>query len=93
MRDPHLIIKKPIITEKSTYCIENNGYTFEVADDSNRIEIKYAVEEIFDVKVKKVNTLRQRGKRKRVGRNVGVTRSCKKAIVTLEPGHKIDVFF
>ena len=43
--------------------------------------------------VKKVNTLRQRGKSKRVGRNIGMTRSCKKAIVTLAPGHKIDVFF
>ena len=51
------------------------------------------VEDLFDVKVRKVNTMWQRGKRKRVGRNIGTTRSFKKAIVTLEPGHKIDVFF
>ena len=92
MKDPHLIIQRPVITEKSTFAMERDCYTFQVASDCNRIEIKYAVEEIFDVKVKKVNVLTQQGKRKRVGRNIGFTRGYKKAIVTLHPGHKIDVF-
>ena len=92
MKDPHLIVQRPIITEKSTHAIENDCYTFKVVDDANRIEIKQAIEEIFDVKVKKVNVVRQRGKRKRVGRNIGMTTGYKKALVTLQPGHKIDVF-
>ena len=93
MKNPHTIVLKPLITEKSTVATElGNAYTFKVATDANRIEIKWAVEEIFDVKVKKVNTLCQQGKRKRIGRNVGFTTGFKKAIVTLVPGHKIDVF-
>lgn len=92
MKSAHLVIQKPIITEKSTFAMENDGYVFRVADDANRIDVKRAVEEIFDVKVKKVNTLRCAGKRKRVGKSIGMTRGYKKAIVTLMPGHKIDVF-
>ena len=72
MKDPHTIIRKPVITEKSTFQVEeNNSYIFKVAPDSNRIEIKAAIEQIFDVKVKKVNTLNQNGKRRRVGRSIG----------------------
>lgn len=93
MKDPHTIILKPLITEKSTFATDlNNAYTFRVASDSNRIEIKNAVEDIFDVKVKKVNTLKQRGKRKRIGRSIGFTSGFKKAVVTLQPGYKIDVY-
>ncbi|MEM7166284.1 MAG: 50S ribosomal protein L23 [Planctomycetota bacterium] len=93
MKDLHTIIKSAVITEKSTDVTDKrNAYTFKVATDSNRIEIKNAIEEIFDVKVKKVNTLRQSGKRKRIGRSLGMTRGYKKAVVTLQPGHKIDVF-
>ena len=93
MKDPHTIILKPVITEKSTFATDlNNAYTFRVASDSNRIEIKNAIEDIFDVKVKKVNTLKQRGKRKRIGRSIGFTSGFKKAVVTLHPGYKIDVY-
>lgn len=93
MKDPHTIIHSPLITEKSTDATEfHNAYTFKVASDSNRLEIKQAIEELFDVKVKKVNTLMQVGKRKRFGRTIGATKGYKKAIVTLLPGHKIDVF-
>ncbi len=93
MKNPHTIILSPIITEKSTYATDtNNAYTFKVAPSANRIEIKQSVEEIFDVKVKKVNTLRQPGKRKRLGKTLGMTRGFKKAVVVLYPGHKIDVF-
>ena len=93
MKDLHTVIKSAVITEKSTDVTDKqNAYTFKVATDANRIEIKSAIEEIFDVKVKKVNTLRQSGKRKRIGRSLGMTKGYKKAIVTLQPGHKIDVF-
>ncbi len=92
MKDSHQIIRRPLITEKSTHFMEKQGYVFQVAPDANRIEIKHAIEDLFDVKVKKVNVLWQRGKMKRVGRNIGMTKRFKKAVVTLQPGHKIDVF-
>ncbi|MGE3163349.1 MAG: 50S ribosomal protein L23 [Planctomycetota bacterium] len=93
MKDSRLIVLSPVVTEKSTEVTDQcNAYTFKVATDSNRIEIKRAIEDLFDVKVKKVNTLSQGGKSKRFGRNVGVTRGYKKAVVTLLPGYKIDVF-
>ena len=92
MKDPHTIIRKPVITEKSTFQVEeNNSYIFKGAPDSNRIEIKAAIEQIFDVKVKKVNTLNQNGKRRRVGRSIGFSSGYKKAMVTLEPGFEIDL--
>jgi len=84
-RDPHMIVKCPMLTEKSTQAMENGTYTFKVATDANRIEIKQAIEFIFDVKVKKVNTLNRSGKRKRVGKSVGRTSGFKKALVTLNP--------
>ena len=93
MKDSHTIVRSPVITEKSTDSTDkNNAYTFKVAPTANRIEIKQAIEDIFDVKVKKVNTLRQPGKRKRLGATVGMTRGYKKAIVVLYPGHKIDIY-
>ena len=93
MKDPHSIVLKPVITEKSTFATDShNAYTFQVARSSNRIEIKNAIEDIFDVKVKKVNTLKQRGKRKRIGRSIGFTSGFKKAVVTLQRGYKIDVY-
>ncbi|MDE0957748.1 MAG: 50S ribosomal protein L23 [Planctomycetota bacterium] len=92
MKDPHTIIVKPVITEKSTFQVEkNNAYSFKVAKTANRIEIKEAVEKIFDVKVRKVNTVVQNGKRRRVGRSIGFTSAFKKAFVTLEPGFEIDL--
>ena len=85
------IIRRPIITEKATYASENNQVVFQVAIDSNKSEIKVAVETLFKVKVKKVNTLRQSGKVKSFKGTVGNRPEIKKAIVTLEEGHKIDV--
>ena len=93
------IIKKPIITEKSMKPVfdkEGNQiyrYTFEVPKTVNKLEIKYAVEEVFGVKVAKVNTMNYEGKLKRMGRFVGRRASWKKAIVTLKPGSKTIEFF
>ena len=88
------IIRRPIITERSMAGSEFKKYTFEVARDANKIEIAKAVEEIFGVKVAKVNTLNVHGKLKRTGRYpAGRQASWKKAMVTLTPDSKsIEVF-
>ena len=86
------IILKPIITEDSMERLPEGKYTFEVAKDANKIEIAKAVEELFDVKVAKVNTISVKGKEKRMGRSVGFRPDRKKAIVTLE-GEKTIEFF
>lgn len=87
------IIKKPVITERSMEGIADNKYVFEVATDANKIEIKKAVEEIFDVKVKKVHTIKLPGKWKRMGVHTGKTPAKKKAVVTLTPdSKKIEIF-
>jgi len=92
VKDPHTIIRQPLITEKATKAMDEGGvYVFTVDPTANKIEIKSAIEAIFDVKVKNVNTVNQVGKRKRLGRAIGFTKGYKKAIVTLSPGHKIDV--
>jgi len=94
-RKPWEIIIRPVITEKSNRQMEDyNKYTFEVALDASKPEIKYAVEKLFGVKVKKVNTMIVKPKKKRVWnklRQYGETKKWKKAIVTLERGHKIDI--
>ena len=94
-RRPYEIIIRPIITEKSNRLMEDyNKYTFEVALDASKPEIKRAIEELFGVKVKKVNTMIVKPKKKRVWnkfRQYGKTKKWKKAIVTLEKGHKIDI--
>jgi large subunit ribosomal protein L23 len=93
------IIKRPIITEKSMkveFDREGNEikkYTFEVPKTVNKLEIKYAVEEVFGVKVAKVNTMNYEGKLKRMGRFQGRRASWKKAIVTLKPDSKTIEFF
>lgn len=87
------IILKPIITEASMEALQINKYTFKVAKNANKIEIAKAVEELFDVKVAKVNTLNVRGRKKRVGKYEGTTPSWKKAIVTLAEGEKTIEFF
>ncbi len=79
------IILKPIITEQSIDGLPNNKYTFQVAKDANKLEIKAAVEELFNVEVVKVNTMNCRGRQKRMGRFVGTTASYKKAVVTVNP--------
>ena len=87
------IVIRPIITEKSMTGVANKKYTFEVCQDANKIEIAKAVEELFGVKVQKVNTLNVRGKFRRQGRYEGYTRAWKKAVVTLTEGSKSIEFF
>ena len=87
------IILKPVITEDSMERLPDGKYTFEVAKDANKVEIAKAVEELFDVKVAKVNTISVKGKQKRMGRNVGMTSSYKKAIVKLTEDSKEIEFF
>ena len=85
------VIRKPIITEKATMVSENGAVVFEVAMDSNKPEIKQAVEALFGVKVKAVNTTITKGKAKRFRGQPGKRRDVKKAYVTLEEGNTIDV--
>ena len=93
MKDPRSIVKKALITEKGTVMREQqNEYTFEVARDANKLEIKYAVQTIFNVKVADVRTMQMQGKVKRQGRFSGRRSNWKKAIVTLQPDQKIELF-
>ena len=85
------VIRAPIITEKATIASEDNQIVFRVAIDADKKVIKEAVEALFDVKVKAVNTLRRKGKAKRFRGIPGRQNEIKKAIVTLEDGHSIDV--
>ncbi len=90
---PDHIIKRPIaLTEKAARLKEDNKVVFEVALSANKIEIKKAVEALFDVEVQDVNTLIQRGKVKRMGRRLAKRRNWKKAIVTLREGQDIQFF-
>ena len=86
------ILRRPIVTEKSTLMQEDKRYSFEVAVRSTKLEIKQAVESIFDVKVLKVNTLNVKGKTKRFGPRVSQKKSWKKAIVTIAAGDSITLF-
>ena len=93
MKPLHQIIKRPLITEKTSLQKEiGQIVAFEVSIDANKIEIKQAVEKAFDVKVKNVNTSLVAGKVKRVGRQFGKRSNWKKAYVTLEEGSSIDFF-
>lgn len=94
MKSPYDIVLSPIVTEKSMDLINENKYTFRVAKNANKSEIKTAVEAIFDgVKVESVNTMNNLGKTKRVGMKVGKRVDWKKAIVTLKEGSKTIEFF
>ena len=93
MRTPYDVILKPVITETSMEDAQVKKYTFKVAVDANKTEVKDAVEEIFDVEVAKVNIMNVKGKVKRMGRTVGRTPDSKKAIVTLKEGSKEIEFF
>lgn len=93
MISPYDIIIKPIVTERSMGQMEERKYTFRVAKNSNKAEIKKAVEEIFGVKVKKVNTMNMLGKKRRAGYTKGKESDWKKAIVTLTAESKIIEFF
>ena len=87
------IILAPVITEESMMGTADKKYTFKVAPDANKTEVKKAVEEIFDVEVAKVNIMNVKGKKKRMGRYVGMTAATKKAIVTLTEKSKEIEFF
>ncbi len=86
------ILRRPIITEKSTEMQEGGRYTFEVAPKANKHQIRQAVEEAFDVTVVSVNTMRMRGKTRRYGPRVSSKPDWKKAIVTLKAGDTITIF-
>ena len=86
------IVKYPIITDKATRLLENNQYSFVVDRYSDKIEIKEAIENLFDVKVIKINTCRLPRKKKRVGKYIGWKPQYKKAIVTLLEGDVINLF-
>jgi large subunit ribosomal protein L23 len=89
--DAYDIIVSPVISEKSTIASENNQIVFNVRKEATKPAIKKAVEQLFSVKVKAVNTLVRKGKRKTFRGIRGVQSNVKKAIVTLEEGHSIDV--
>ena len=91
--DPRLydVILAPVITEKATIASERNQVIFKVAPTATKPQIKEAVEKLFDVKVKAINTLNRKGKRKAFRGRPGIQSDVKKAIVTLEEGHRIDV--
>lgn len=92
MRDPQQVIRRPVVTEKGTALKEQNKYCFEVDRRANKIEVKRAVEVLFNVKVAAVHTVAMRGRVKRVGRFAGRTADWKKAVVTLKEGHTIEFF-
>ena len=93
MRTPYDVILKPVISERSMEDAQNKKYTFKVATDANKTEVKHAVEEIFGVEVAKVNIMNYDGKVKRMGRYEGRTAAYKKAIVTLTEKSKEIEFF
>lgn len=93
MRDPRRVVLRPLVTEKSTTLKdERNQVSFEVAVDANKVEVRHAVETIFNVKVTGVRTQMVFGKVKRMGRFRGRRPSWKKAVVSLAPGQKIELF-
>jgi large subunit ribosomal protein L23 len=90
-KDPRDIIVSPVVSEKSYGLIDQGKYTFVVAPDANKIEIKLAIEKIFNVKVASVNTLNRQGKTRRTKFGMGKRKDTKRAIVTLTSG-TIDIF-
>jgi large subunit ribosomal protein L23 len=91
--DPRDVIRRPVISEKSYGLLEQNKYTFLVAPDANKTEIKIAIEKVFGVQVVSVNTLNRQGKRKRTKFGYGKRKDTKRAIVTLSPESKpIEIF-
>ena len=93
-KNPRDIIIRPVVSEKSYAALDGNVYTFVVAGDANKIEIRQAIESIFDVKVTNVNTVNRKGKRKRNRRSggYGTRPDSKRAIVTLSEGDAIEIF-
>jgi large subunit ribosomal protein L23 len=93
MKTAYDVILKPVVTERSMDDAQERKYTFKVAVDANKTEVKKALEEIFGVEIAKVNIMNVKGKKKRMGRNVGMTSASKKAIVTLTKQSKEIEFF
>ena len=91
MKNVYDIIRRPVITEQSMEAVADKKYVFMVDVDANKTEIKAAVEQLFSVKVKSVNTLLRKGKTKRFRGIIGTQSDVKKAIVTLEEGNSIDI--
>jgi len=92
MKHHHDVVLAPVVSEKSYGLIDEGRYTFIVHTDANKTEIKQAVEQIFGVRVVKVNTMNRRGKRKRRGLRYGKRKDTKRAYVTLADGDEIDIF-
>jgi large subunit ribosomal protein L23 len=92
MKDPRDVILSPVVSEKSYALLDTNTYTFIVRPDANKTEIKEAIQTIFQVRVTNVNTLHRKGKRKRTRGVLGVRKSTKRALVTLHPDDKIEIF-
>lgn len=90
--DPRDVIVKPVISEKSYGLLEDNKYTFVVAPDANKTEIKIAIEKIFGVTVLDVNTYNRLGKRKRTRAGFASRKDTKRAIVSVKPGERIEIF-
>lgn len=91
-KDPRDVLIKPVISEKSYGLLDENKYTFEVYPDANKTEIKIAVEKVFGVTVTSVNTLNRQGKRRRTRTGWGKRKDTKRAIVSVAPGDRIDIF-
>ena len=89
---PYEVLRRPLITEKATSLQEGTKYSFEVAGEATKPQIKEAVERAFKVRVSRVNVMTVPGKTRRMGKRQVTTPSWKKAVVSLEPGHKITFF-
>jgi large subunit ribosomal protein L23 len=90
--DPRDVLLAPVISEKSYGLLDENKYTFLVRPDANKTQIKIAVEQVFNVTVLDVNTLNRQGKRKRTRSGFGRRKDTKRAIVSLAPGDRIEIF-
>ena len=90
--DPRDVLLAPVISDKSYGLLDENKYTFVVRPDANKTQIKIAVEQVFNVRVLDVNTLNRQGKRKRTRSGFGTRKSTKRAIVSLAPGDRIEIF-
>jgi large subunit ribosomal protein L23 len=91
-KDHRDVLLAPVISEKSYGLLDQNKYTFIVHPDSNKTEIKIAVEKVFNVKVERVNTINRQGKRKRTKQGFGKRKDTKRAVVSLAAGDRIEIF-
>jgi large subunit ribosomal protein L23 len=92
VRNPRDVLLAPVVSEKSYGLLDENKYTFLVSPDANKTEIKIAVESVFKVRVTDVNTLNRSGKKRRTRYGFGKRPDTKRAIVTVAPGERIDIF-